>query len=129
MPDWARGNPDATLGNILRYRITGNKRHLGEARDMGESSGPAGGYLVPEFLANQVIDLARAIKKGTFRQDLYFRLKVARLELPPLRERRGDIIPLAEYFLKKHAEDKNQPLPKLNKDSREYLLRNRWEGS
>jgi transcriptional regulator with PAS, ATPase and Fis domain len=75
------------------------------------------------------VDLARAVKEGNFRQDLYFRLKVAQLELPPLRERRGDIIPLAEYFLKKYADEKNQPLPKLHKNAREYLLRNRWEGN
>ncbi len=75
------------------------------------------------------VDLARAVKEGKFRQDLYFRLKVAQIELPPLRDRRGDIIPLAEYFLKKYAEEKNQPLPKLHKSTKEFLLRNRWEGN
>jgi transcriptional regulator with GAF, ATPase, and Fis domain len=75
------------------------------------------------------VDLARAVKEGRFRQDLYFRLKVAQVELPPLRERRGDIIPLAEYFLKKYADEKNQPLPKLHKNTKEFLLQNRWEGN
>ena len=75
------------------------------------------------------VDLARAVKEGKFREDLYYRLRVAQLELPPLRERRGDILPLAEYFLKKYADEKDQPLPKLHKDAREFLLRNRWDGN
>src|SRR5438477_11807440 len=45
------------------------------------------------------IDLADAIRAGRFREDLYYRLKVAVLELPPLRDRPGDVQPLAEYFL------------------------------
>jgi Nif-specific regulatory protein len=75
------------------------------------------------------IDLAKAAKEGKFRPDLYFRLKVAQLDLPPLRERRGDIIPLAEFFMKKYAEDKKEPAPKLHKDAKEFLLKNRWEGN
>jgi Nif-specific regulatory protein len=75
------------------------------------------------------VDLERAVSEGTFRTDLYFRLKVAPIELPPLRERRGDIVPLAEYFLEKYAEKKKEPPPKLHKDAKEFLLRNMWEGN
>jgi Nif-specific regulatory protein len=75
------------------------------------------------------VDLARAVKEGKFREDLFYRLRVAQLELPPLRDRRGDILPLAEYFLKKYADEKSQPLPTLHKDAREFLLRNRWDGN
>jgi Nif-specific regulatory protein len=75
------------------------------------------------------IDLTKAVKEGKFRSDLYFRLKGAQLDLPPLRERRGDILPLATYFLNRYAEEKNEPLPKLHKDAKEYLLKNRWEGN
>ena len=74
-------------------------------------------------------DLTKAVKDGTFRSDLYFRLKGAQLDLPPLRERRGDILPLATYFLKKYAENKNEPIPRLHKDAKEYLMKNRWEGN
>jgi len=48
-------------------------------------------------------DLEKGIQEGTFREDLYYRLNVINVELPPLRERREDIIPLADYLLKKHA--------------------------
>ncbi|RMG59833.1 MAG: sigma-54-dependent Fis family transcriptional regulator [Gammaproteobacteria bacterium] len=48
-------------------------------------------------------DLAACVREGTFRQDLYYRLNVLPLHLPPLRERPEDIIPLAEYFLQRHG--------------------------
>jgi Nif-specific regulatory protein len=75
------------------------------------------------------IDVIQAVKDGKFRSDLYFRLKVAQLDLPPLRERRGDILPLANHFLDKYAEEKDEAPPKLHKDAKEFLLKNRWEGN
>src|SRR6202020_2916215 len=48
-------------------------------------------------------DLEGAILEGKFREDLYYRLNVINMQLPPLRERNEDIIPLAEYLLKRHA--------------------------
>lgn len=51
-------------------------------------------------------DLQEAVRDKTFRQDLYFRLNVVPLKIPPLRERPEDIIPLAKYFLKKYSKDK-----------------------
>ncbi|MBC7197471.1 MAG: sigma-54-dependent Fis family transcriptional regulator, partial [Deferribacterales bacterium] len=50
------------------------------------------------------VNLENKVKDGKFRKDLYFRLKVAEIKLPPLRERKLDILPLANYFLKKYAE-------------------------
>ena len=55
------------------------------------------------FVAATNRDLQVAVKEGTFRQDLYFRLNVVNLHLPPLAARRGDVPLLAYYFLKKHA--------------------------
>jgi DNA-binding NtrC family response regulator len=48
------------------------------------------------------VDVARAVREGRFREDLYFRLDVVRIDLPPLRERPMDIAPLVEHFLEKH---------------------------
>jgi transcriptional regulator with GAF, ATPase, and Fis domain len=75
------------------------------------------------------VDLPRAVEAGTFRPDLYFRLKVAQLHVPPLRERREDILPLAEYFLQRLAEKRRQPVPQLSGDARNFLLGNPWVGN
>ena len=99
----------------------------GEVRRIGEPDKPR--KVDVRIITATNVDLQKAAKEGRFRDDLYFRLKVAQLELPPLRERRGDIIPLAEYFLRKHADEKEEPLPKLHKDAKEYLLRKQWEGN
>jgi DNA-binding NtrC family response regulator len=51
------------------------------------------------------IDLKEAVKQGTFREDLYYRLAVVPIELPPLRDRREDILPLAQHFIEKYNEE------------------------
>jgi Nif-specific regulatory protein len=99
----------------------------GEVRRIGEPDKPR--IVDVRIITATHVDLAKAVKEGVFRSDLYFRLKVAQLDLPPLRERRGDIIPLAEYFLRKYADDKSEPLPTLHRDAKEFLVRNRWEGN
>jgi transcriptional regulator with GAF, ATPase, and Fis domain len=74
-------------------------------------------------------DLLRAVQEGKFRGDLYYRLNAAELFVPPLRERREDILPLAEYFLKKFAAERGQPLPNLSRDARAFLAGHAWPGN
>jgi Nif-specific regulatory protein len=74
-------------------------------------------------------NLAQMVEANRFREDLYFRLKVAQLYLPPLRERREDILPLAEHFLKGFADARKQPAPSLSRDARAFLLRYAWPGN
>jgi two-component system response regulator HydG len=74
-------------------------------------------------------DLAAAIRDGTFREDLYYRLKVISIRIPPLREREGDILPLAEWLLAKHAADSVRPPPLLGKEARQALMRYPWPGN
>jgi len=55
------------------------------------------------ILAATNVDLKEAVKNGTFREDLYYRLSVVPIELPPLRERRDDILPLTQHFIRKYS--------------------------
>jgi transcriptional regulator with GAF, ATPase, and Fis domain len=57
------------------------------------------------IIAATNVDLKEAVKSGVFREDLYYRLSVVPIELPPLRDRRQDILPLAQYFIRKYNEE------------------------
>jgi two-component system nitrogen regulation response regulator GlnG len=73
-------------------------------------------------------DLRQLIGQGLFREDLYYRLNVVPLRLPPLRERVEDIPDLARHFLRK-AEDEGLPAKVLDAESLEVLRRHRWPGN
>jgi DNA-binding NtrC family response regulator len=74
-------------------------------------------------------DLKKAVKAGQFREDLYFRLNVITLTLPPLRERRDDIPALAQFFLGRHAKDAKRPHMTLGAEAMEALARYSWPGN
>jgi len=74
-------------------------------------------------------DLAAAVQAGTFREDLYYRLNVVALELPPLRARGDDIMLLAEYFLRKFSAQYQLPEPAITPDVRRALLAHTWPGN
>jgi two-component system NtrC family response regulator len=74
-------------------------------------------------------DLKKDMENHVFREDLYYRLKVVPLEIPPLRKRRDDIIPLAQYFLKKFCQEHHKPLMTLSADAEESLLAQSWPGN
>ena len=73
-------------------------------------------------------DLEKAIDDGTFREDLYYRLNVINVQLPPLRDRKEDIVPLAEFLLKKHAVP-GVPPPALTMDLRHAMMTYSWPGN
>lgn len=74
-------------------------------------------------------NLKEAVKKGTFREDLYYRLNVIPIHLPPLRERRSDIPLLTTHFLKEAEQESNNPIPKLAAASLDVMLDYHWPGN
>ena len=74
-------------------------------------------------------NLEEAVKKGSFRQDLFYRLNVVVLTAAPLRERPEDIIPLAEHFAKKYAQDCGRKVVGLAPQARAYLQSYSWPGN
>jgi transcriptional regulator with PAS, ATPase and Fis domain len=74
-------------------------------------------------------DLRREVEAGTFRADLYYRLAVFPIRVPPLRERRDDILPLAEHFLVLHGRRERKPGCKLDPEAERWLASHRWPGN
>ncbi|MBU5592035.1 sigma 54-interacting transcriptional regulator [Clostridium sp. MSJ-4] len=74
-------------------------------------------------------DLRKEVARGTFRQDLYYRLSVIPIVIPPLRERREDIFSLVEHFLKIKCEKLNKSIPNIHKRDYQKLLSYNWQGN
>jgi DNA-binding NtrC family response regulator len=75
------------------------------------------------------LDLQHAVAAGHFRRDLYYRLNVAQAHLPPLRDRRGDVLPLVEYFLGVYSARAGKPIPALSPEAADALLNQAWPGN
>jgi DNA-binding NtrC family response regulator len=75
------------------------------------------------------VDLVAAVRRGEFREDLYYRLSVIPIHLPPLRERGSDVVLLAEHFLRTLAEQYGLPAPAVEPDLRRALLSHSWPGN
>ncbi|HQK22979.1 MAG TPA: sigma-54 dependent transcriptional regulator [Candidatus Latescibacteria bacterium] len=74
-------------------------------------------------------DLAELVNAGTFRADLYWRLHVFEIHLPPLRERKEDIPLLVEHFVERFCSENNRAVPVISKEAMEYLLSYDWPGN
>jgi transcriptional regulator with GAF, ATPase, and Fis domain len=74
-------------------------------------------------------DLRKAVERGTFREDLFYRLQVFDIQIPPLRERRGDILLLCEAFLREIGQSFGLPPAGLTREAREMLLSHDWPGN
>ncbi len=95
-------------------------RRLGSVRDV---------TMDVRIVAATHVELHRAVKEGAFRRDLFYRLNVAPLHLPPLRERDEDVILLAEHFLERFSREYSMPLAEITPEIRRALLAHDWPGN
>lgn len=80
-------------------------------------------------LATSNRNLQDYVREGKFREDLYFRINVIELNIPPLREREEDIVLLANHFAKKYAESNEMPVPEISKAAMDKLANHDWSGN
>lgn len=74
-------------------------------------------------------NLEEKIKEGTFREDLFYRLNVVSIKIPPLRERKEDILPLVESFIEKYCKENNKPWLELSKETADVLMKYNYPGN
>jgi two-component system response regulator HydG len=107
-------------GKLLRALEEKQVRRLGSVRSV---------QVDVRIIAATHVDLEAAVRDGRFRQDLYFRLSVLPIHLPPLRERGSDVLLLAERFLAAFAEEYDVALPTLTDEVRRAFLAYDWPGN
>ena len=112
--------PLETQAQFLRFLQDGSYQPLGSNMTL---------YSNARIIAATNRDLKSSVNKGTFREDLYYRLKVITLEIPPLRERKEDIIPLFEKFLEEECQKENVKKPVVKKIVYNKLLSYSWLGN
>lgn len=112
--------PLATQAKLLKVLDTGFFRRVGGVTDMKSNA---------RFIGATNKDLAAMVRDGLFREDLYYRINVIPVTLPPLRERGEDIIALAEHFIKILAEEKGKPRMSVSTEFMTALVRYRWPGN
>src|SRR5581483_1803396 len=81
------------------------------------------------IIATSNRNLVEAVREGTFREDLLFRLNVVNLKVPPLRERPADVLELAQHFIAKYSAANGVPVRQLSAEARRALVLNRWPGN
>ena len=109
-----------TQAKILRVLQDKRFMHLGGVQEI---------QVDVRILAATNVDLRQAVREGKFREDLYYRLNVITLDLPPLRSRREDIPALASYFLKHFAEENDLPPRALSPEALRALVDYDWPGN
>jgi two-component system response regulator HydG len=110
----------STQSKLLRVLQEGELRPVGESRPT---------RVDVRILAATNQDLARAVAAGRFRQDLYYRLNVIEIGVPPLREREADIAPLAEFFATRYGERYGLPGARLSSALLSHLEKRVWPGN
>jgi DNA-binding NtrC family response regulator len=109
-----------TQSKILRVLQDRKFMHLGGVHEM---------QVDVRIIAATNVDLKQAVKDGKFREDLFYRLNVITIDLPPLRQRKEDIPLLANFFLTKFAEENGRPAMRITPEALRPLLMYSWPGN
>jgi transcriptional regulator with PAS, ATPase and Fis domain len=108
-------------GLLLRFLETGEIQRVGSDRPNGRVD--------VRIIAATNRDLLASVREKTFREDLYYRLNVIHIQIPPLRERLEDVPPLLEHFIEHFAREHGRPAPRLSPDTVSILSNCRWPGN
>lgn len=81
------------------------------------------------IIAATNVDLAQLVQENRFREDLYYRLNVINIQLPPLRERKEDVLPLVDFFLRKYCEENGKTQYRVSSDALRALMDYHWPGN
>jgi DNA-binding NtrC family response regulator len=109
-----------TQAKILRVLQDRRFMHLGGVQEI---------QVDVRIIAATNIDLRQMVREGRFREDLFYRLNVITIELPPLRQRREDIPLLVQFFLKKYAEENDRPVRRITPEALRPLMSYSWPGN
>src|ERR1700716_3661158 len=109
-----------TQSKILRVLQDRKFMHLGGVQEIQADV---------RIIAATNVDLRQMVRDGKFREDLYYRLNVISIELPPLRQRKEDIPLLVEHFLKKYAEENERPPLRMTPEALRPLMAYSWPGN
>ena len=113
----------------MELRLQAKLLRAVQEREIDRVGGNAPVRVNVRILATSNRDLPAEVARGTFREDLYFRLNVVSLRIPPLRERPGDIPALAEHFARRYAEVNGLPLRLLTPEALRLLVGHGWRGN
>ena len=109
-----------TQAKILRVLQDRRFMHLGGVQEV---------QVDVRIIAATNVDLRQSVREGRFREDLFYRLNVITIELPPLRQRREDIPLLVDFFLKKYAEENDRPVRQITPEALRPLMSYSWPGN
>ena len=109
-----------TQAKILRVLQDRRFMHLGGVQEM---------QVDVRIIAATNVDLRQSVREGRFREDLFYRLNVITIELPPLRQRKEDIPLLVDFFLKKYAEENDRPARHITPEALRPLMSYSWPGN
>lgn len=112
--------PLAAQVRLLRVLESGTFARVGSSKQIKVNT---------RIIAATNRDLGKEVQAGRFREDLYYRLSTVRLTVPPLRERREDILPIFENFLYRFGQQYNAPMKRLDEDAKALLAQYTWPGN